>query len=87
MAAPTIYIVTDIKTVPNNDSYAVVINSTQHLDRNKAESRYHTALASAANSEQFERWSAILMTNEGFVIASQSYEHDVQPEPEETEGE
>ena len=26
--------------------------------------------------------SAVMMTNDGFVIASQSYEHDVQPEPE-----
>ena len=82
MAAPTIYIVSDMKTVPNGDSYAVITNTTQHTTRVKAEARYHTALASAANAENVERWSAILMTNEGFVIASQSYDHEVTPAPE-----
>ena len=84
MAVPTIYIVSDMKTVPDNATggYAVITNTTQHRTREKAEARYHTALASAANSETIERWSAVLMTNEGFVIASQSYDHDVTPEPE-----
>ena len=89
MAAPTIYLVHDMKTVPNGDSYAVITNTTQHTTRVKAEARYHAALASAANSDTTERWSAILMTNEGFVIASQSYDHEVTPapEPEPVEGE
>ena len=84
MAVPTIYIVSDYKTVPDAQTggYAVITNTTQHRDRTKAEARYHSALASAANSETVERWSAALMTNEGFVIASQSYDHDVQPQPE-----
>ena len=84
---PTIYVVTDIKTVPHEGGYAVVINSTQHQSRNGAEERYHTALAAAARSDQYPVYSAIMATNEGFVIASQSYTHDVQPEPEQTEGE
>lgn len=85
---PTIYIVTDIKTVPHEGDYAVVINSTQHHSRNGAEERYHTALAAAARSNQYPVYSAIMATNEGFVIASQSYEHDVQPTSEPTnEGE
>lgn len=84
----TIYIVTDIKTVPYEGDYAVVVNTTQHHSRNGAEERYHTALAAAARSEQYPLWSAVMMTNDGFVLASQSYAHDVQPEPEpETEGE
>lgn len=84
MAVPTIYIVADYKTVWDNEkqTYAVLNNFTQHTDRLKAESRYHSALASAANSDTVERWCAILMTNEGFVLASQSYDHEVQPEPE-----
>lgn len=84
MAAPTIYIVSDMKTVfdKKTDDYAVVTTTTQHTTRVKAEARYHTALASAANAENVERWSAILMTNEGFVIASQSYDHEVTPAPE-----
>lgn len=85
---PTIYIVTDIRTVPDGDSYAVLINSTQHQSRNGAEERYHTALAAAARSDQYPVYSAIMSTNDGFVIASQSYTHDVQPEPApENEGE
>ena len=86
---PTIYIVTDVKTVPYEGDYAVVVNTTQHHTRNGAEERYHTALATAARSEQYPAYSAFLMTNEGFVIESKSYTHEVQPEPEpeQTEGE
>lgn len=85
---PTIYVVVDMKTVPDGDGYAVVIDKTQHRTRAKAEARYHSALASAANTEQYMCWSAVLITNTGFVIASEHYEHEVQPEPEpETEGE
>ena len=85
---PTIYIVTDIKTVPHDGGYAVGVNTTQHHSRNGAEERYHTALAEAARSDQYPIYSAIMMTNEGFVIASQSYTHEVQPQPEpENEGE
>ena len=73
----TIYIVTDIKTVA--DGSAVLINSTQHSTRNGAEERYHTALAAAARSEQYPKYSAVMMTNDGFVIASQSYEHEIVP--------
>lgn len=89
MAAPTIYIVSDMRTVPDSEhgGYAVLTNTTQHSDRLKAEARYHSALAGAANNESYERWSAVLMTNEGFVIASQSYDHDVQPVQPEGEGE
>ncbi len=84
---PTIYIVTDVKTVPHEGGYAVLINSTQHQSRNGAEERYHTALAAAARSEQYPRCSAVMMTNDGFVLASQSYEHDVEPESEQPESE
>ena len=85
MAAPTIYIVSDMRTVPDGDGYAVITTTTQHHTRNGAEERYHTALASAARSEQWPMWSAVMMTNDGSVIASQSYAHEV--EPEVTEGE
>ena len=77
-----IYIVTDIKTVPHDGDYAVLINSTQHHSRNGAEERYHTALAEGARRSEYPKFCAVMMTNDGFVIASQSYEHEVQPEPE-----
>lgn len=89
MAAPTIYLVHDMRTVPDPETggYGVLTNTTQHSTRVKAEARYHAALASAANSDTTERWSAILMTNDGFVIESKGYDHDIQPEPEVTEAE
>ena len=84
---PTIYVVTDIKTVPHEGGYAALINSTQHQSRNGAEERYHTALATAARSAQYPKYGAVMMTNDGFVLESKCYEHDVQPEPEPNEGE
>lgn len=90
MAAPTIYLVSDMRTVPDPSTggYACITNTTQHQTRNGAEERYHTALAAAARNTQYPLMSAVMMTNDGFVLASQSYEHEVQPEPEpEPEGE
>ena len=86
-AAPTIYLVSDMRTVPDSATggYACITNTTQHQTRNGAEERYHTALATAARSTQYPLMSAVMMTNDGFVLASQSYEHDVQPAPEATE--
>ena len=82
MAAPTIYIVSDMRTVPDGDGYAVITTTTQHQSRNGAEERYHTALAAAARNTQYPLLSAVMMTNDGFLLASQSYAHDPQPEPE-----
>ena len=85
MAAPTIYLVSDMRTVPDSATggYACLTNTTQHQTRNGAEERYHTALATAARSTQYPLMSAVMMTNDGFVLASQSYKHDVQPQPAE----
>lgn len=82
MAEPTIYIVSDMKTVPDSATggYACITTTTQHQSRNGAEERYHTALAAAARSTQYPLMSAVMMTNEGFVIASQCYKHEQQPE-------
>lgn len=84
MSAPTIYLVSDMRTVPDSATggYACITNTTQHQSRNGAEERYHTALASAARNTQFPLMAAILMTNDGFVIESKSYAHEVQPESE-----
>ena len=87
MAAPTIYLVSDMRTVPDSATggYACITNTTQHQTRNGAEERYHTALATAARSTQYPLMSAVMFTNDGFVLASQSYEHEVTPAPETTE--
>lgn len=87
MAVPTIYLVTDFKTVPDSATggYACLTNTTQHQSRNGAEERYHTALATAARSTQYPLAGAMMYTNntnDGFILASQTYEHDVQPAPE-----
>jgi hypothetical protein len=89
MAAPTIYLVSDMRTVPDSATggYACITNTTQHQTRNGAEERYHTALAAAARGTN-PVMGAMMYTNEGFVLASEHYEHEVQPQPEpEPEGE
>lgn len=94
MATPTIYLVSDMRTVPDSATggYACITTTTQHSTRNGAEERYHTALAAAARNTQYPLMSAVMMTNEGFVIESKAYQHDVvppepEPEPEPVEGE
>ena len=84
MAAPIIYIVSDMRTVPDpaTGGYACITTTTQHQSRNGAEDRYHTALAAAARNSQYPLMSAVMMTNEGKVLAWQSYEHEQQPETE-----
>lgn len=76
MAAPILYIVSDMKTVPDGDDYAVITNTTQHHTRLGAEERYHTALAAAARNTQYPLTSAVMMTSEGFVLESKCYHHD-----------
>lgn len=78
MEAPIIYIVSDMRTVPDGDGYATITNTTQHHTRNGAEERYHTALAAAARNTQYPLMSAVMMTNEGFVLESKCYAHDEQ---------
>ena len=88
----TIYIVTEIKTVP--DQTAVLITSTQHSNRTSAEHAYYLKVSAAANpANQFPMHSVILATNAGFVIDTKSYMHDIpiptpepkpEPEPEPT---
>lgn len=84
MAAPTIYLVTDMKTVPDSATggYACITNTTQHQSRNGAEERYHTALAEAARKTQYPLAGAVMMTNEGFVLESKCYAHETEASTE-----
>lgn len=86
MATPIVYIVTDLRTVPDSQTggWACLSNTTQHSTRNGAEERYHTALAAAARSTQYPVYAAILATNEGAVLAHECYYHEVEPTPEPT---
>ena len=65
------YIVIEMQT--NADGTVGTI-TTPYADRNAAESAYHTALAAAAVSS-LPKHSAALLTNEGYLEASQCYEH------------
>lgn len=47
---------------------------TEHETQDAAESQYHSVLASAAIS-QLPCHSAVLLSEEGFVVASQCYKH------------
>ena len=51
-------------------------------DRNQAESKYHSILASAAVSQVYIH-SAVLMTSTGVQVAHQSYTHGAEEETEE----
>lgn len=88
MAAPTIYLVTDFRTVPDSATggYACLTNTTQHQTRNGAEERYHTALAAAARGT-YPVMAASMMTNDGETLEHRCFFHDAQPEPEVTEAE
>ena len=80
----TIYVVVKVSTVQAGN--AVLIETSQHSSRMGAEEMYHTWLAAAAkNVPGYPMAAVYLMTNEGFVIASEHYVFDVQPEPEPTE--
>ena len=77
------YIVVEIQT---NQDGAVGTLVNAYDDRNSAESQYHTVLAAAAIS-QLPCHSAILVTQEGFLLADGCYKHGQTPvaESEETE--
>lgn len=50
-------------------------------NRNEAERQYCLYRAAAAISN-YERDTAVLMTIDGFLLESKTYEHEAQPEPE-----
>ena len=52
-----------------------------YSDKNRAEQKYHTILASAAVSK-LPRHTCLMLMDDGRVIRSESYEHPIEPEPE-----
>ena len=74
------YLVVELqKTAPN----AVANIVTAHADINAAYNKYFTVLAAAAISS-VPSHSAVLLTDNGGLIARETFEHDV-AEPEEQE--
>ena len=80
----TKYLVMEIQTW---DTGAVQTPTYAFDTREKAESKYHAILSSAAVGT-LPVHAAVLLTNEGYVQESRCYEHPVEAEPEtEPEGE
>ena len=72
------YIVIELQT--NGNTTANIVSS--YSDRNQAESKFHTVMASAAVSA-VEVHACTMLTEDGKVVRQESYRHPVQPEPEE----
>lgn len=62
-----------------NGTVGTLVNTYE--DRDTAENKYHLILAAAAISE-FPRHSAFMLSDEGYIIKSECYTHEVE-EPEE----
>lgn len=68
------YIVMEIQ---NSGTVATIVN--QYADKAQAEARYHSILASAAVSS-VPVHAAVMLTDKGVWLRSESYEHPA-PEP------
>ncbi len=66
------YIVSEIQT--NKDGVVGILN-TQHENYNEAESKFHNILSYAAVST-LPCHAAVIMTNEGMIMANQYYKHE-----------
>lgn len=71
------YIVIEIQTYATGEVGTLI---TQHDNRNQAESKFHTVLASAAISG-LPKHSCVLMTNDGFLLDTKCYEVIEESEP------
>lgn len=58
-----------------SDKETASVLSNSYADRNDAENKYHTVLAYAAKSSMPVH-SAVMLTDEGFYIKSEYYEHE-----------
>lgn len=78
---PTIYLVTDYRTVPDSETggYACVSKTTQHQTRTAADARYYEALAAAARNTTYPSMGASMITNFGANLGHKCYELE-QPE-------
>lgn len=75
------YIVIEMQT---NGGVTAIVPPVSFTDRNEAESRFHSMLASAAISS-VEEHAVVMITNDGRVVRNEVYRHPVtpvEPEPE-----
>ena len=52
-----------------------------YSDQNRAEQKYHSVLSSAAVSA-LPKHTCFMLTDDGYVVKSECYKHEVEPEPE-----
>ena len=77
------YIIMEVQVFPDG---GISTPCYAYSDKNRAEQKYHAVLSAAAVSA-LPRHTCFMLTDDGYVIKSESYEHPVEPEPEESEGE
>ena len=78
------YIVMEMQT---SNGATAIVPPVSFTDRNQAESRFHSILASAAISA-IEEHAVVMITDDGRVVRNEVYRHPVEPvtpeeEPEE----
>ena len=71
------FIVIEIQTYTDG-TVGTLVNS--YANRNEAESNYHRILQAAAISN-LPMHTAFVLTNDGFVVKSECYTHEIEPEP------
>ena len=74
------YLVMEILLYPNG---AVQTPTNAYDSREGAEAKYHSILAKAAVSK-LACHSAVMLDEQGLYIKSESFRHEVEPEPEPT---
>ena len=63
-----------VMEIQKSDKVATIV--TAYEDRDEAESKYHTILASASKSK-VPVHSAVMITDDGYYVKSESYKHEV----------
>lgn len=75
------YIILEAQTNKNGTLGTLI---TSYEDQYQAESKYHQVLSAAAVSS-LPKHTAFMLTDDGFVIKSECYKHEIEPELETTE--
>lgn len=73
------YIILETQTTAGTTA---IVPPVAFTDRQQAESRFHSVLASAAISS-IEEHSCLLLTSDGKLVRSECYRHVVEAEPAE----
>ena len=74
------FIVIEVQANVNNTA-ATLVSTYSDVEKASAESQYHTILSSAAISNVYNH-SAFMLTDDGRLLRSECYHHEVPIEPE-----